>query len=1123
MKRFITLLLLSLWLPLALAANDPIDPAALAQRKLDALDANDSSVQTRQLRELYSQVIQQVQERQQYQAQIEEYDRLLKGFSQTNGRLQKELNQYRTAELPDYRSLKLEQLEQELSLHNAELYELQNQLSALRTEINLIGSRSLSLREELSLRKAELDATLDSLSQENRKGSNGPVAEALQWQLSTRRDALSSQVRMLELEQLSAPNRSTLADLRRQLLERQTADLEKRIASLQEHISTLRRAETEKTIEANRKLTDAATDSPPLLKDALSYNQRLSDELNLLTSQIDDSQKQRVLLEEQSQRLQQRFNDLKKQLEWLKVSLAFGETLRAELRDLPRALPVSQVSRELAQVQLQHYDYEQQLSKLSDRALVLADYVSRPEFGELTEQDRQTLKELLELRYQLLQRLQAGTERYVRELAQLDLTNTQLVQRLEQFEGLIKEHLLWVPSARPLYSLWLLETSESLQWLLAPYPWQRIGHALLEQPANLGLGVLGLTLLFALYRPGRRQPQQLYERIQRKLGKVTQDNFLLSLEVLLTALFASLPLPTAGFLLAWLLAQTELDLALALGEGLVIVSLFGWVWLSLRQLAAPNGLFLAHFNWPQAQVERVIRSLRGIVLPSLLAVLLIAFTEAQNNEALRNTLGRAAFMLVCVLLAGAYWRLLATPALWLEQDSHNSLRLRLFQGLRLVAAGGQLLLLLLAARGYYFSALTLQWLLQLSLLSLLIFLSLHALARRWLLLEERRLAFARAKAKRAEILAQRAKDKESANLPSSNEAALEPTDENLIDLQTISEQSRKVLRLFSGLGLLLTLWGLWGDLFTSLNFLDQITLWETSVSIQGVDQIQPVTLKALLFSLLTLLLTVVAVRNLPGLLEILVLQRIQLSPGSGYALTTMLKYCLIVVGVLVAFAIIGFDWSKLQWLVAALGVGLGFGLQEIFANFISGLILLFEKPIRIGDTVTINGLTGTVTKIKTRATTIVDWDRMEIIVPNKTFITQQLVNWTLSDSTTRVVITIGVAYGSDTALAERLILQAAKECQLVLATPEPEVFFLQFADSTLQFELRVFVADMGHRNPARHQIHNRINQLFRDQGVEIAFPQLDVHIKQECEHRVKRKPADNSQLLPPPKLKPNAE
>lgn len=148
------------------------------------------------------------------------------------------------------------------------------------------------------------------------------------------------------------------------------------------------------------------------------------------------------------------------------------------------------------------------------------------------------------------------------------------------------------------------------------------------------------------------------------------------------------------------------------------------------------------------------------------------------------------------------------------------------------------------------------------------------------------------------------------------------------------------------------------------------------------------------------------------------------------------------IGGLVGFSMIGIEWSKLQWLVAALGVGLGFGLQEIFANFISGLIILFEKPIRIGDTVTIRDLTGSVTKINTRATTISDWDRKEIIVPNKAFITEQFINWSLSDSVTRVVLTIPAPSEANSEEVTQILLTAAQRCSLVIDNPAPEVFWL---------------------------------------------------------------------------------
>jgi potassium efflux system protein len=173
-------------------------------------------------------------------------------------------------------------------------------------------------------------------------------------------------------------------------------------------------------------------------------------------------------------------------------------------------------------------------------------------------------------------------------------------------------------------------------------------------------------------------------------------------------------------------------------------------------------------------------------------------------------------------------------------------------------------------------------------------------------------------------------------------------------------------------------------------------------------------------------------------------------------------------------------------------VGLGFGLQEIFANFVSGLIILFERPVRIGDTITLGNLTGTVSKIRIRATTVTDFDRKEIIIPNKTFVTDQLINWSLSDTVTRVVLCYGVAYGSDHRLVHRLLRQAAYENRRVMDDPEPQVFFMAYGDSTLNFELRIFVDSLVDRLFATDEINCRVGELFAEHEVDIAFNQLDV-------------------------------
>jgi potassium efflux system protein len=167
----------------------------------------------------------------------------------------------------------------------------------------------------------------------------------------------------------------------------------------------------------------------------------------------------------------------------------------------------------------------------------------------------------------------------------------------------------------------------------------------------------------------------------------------------------------------------------------------------------------------------------------------------------------------------------------------------------------------------------------------------------------------------------------------------------------------------------------------------------------------------------------------------------------------------------------------------------------------SGLILLFERPFRVGDVITVDALTGRVTRIRTRATTILDFDNREIVVPNKNFITGQLLNWTLSDTTTRISIKVGVAYGTDPEKVDRLLLEAAAGNPLVQRDPEPRSWFLAFGASSLDFELRVFVGTLADRLQVTSELHREIVRLFAEHDIEIAFPQMDIHVRDLPESR----------------------
>jgi potassium efflux system protein len=182
-----------------------------------------------------------------------------------------------------------------------------------------------------------------------------------------------------------------------------------------------------------------------------------------------------------------------------------------------------------------------------------------------------------------------------------------------------------------------------------------------------------------------------------------------------------------------------------------------------------------------------------------------------------------------------------------------------------------------------------------------------------------------------------------------------------------------------------------------------------------------------------------------------------------------------------------------QWLAAAITVGIGFGLQEIFANFISGLIILFERPIRLGDIVTVGDISGNVSRINIRATTITDFDRREFIVPNKEFITGKLLNWTLTDPVTRVLVPVGIAYGSDVALAEKLLLKIAGENPHVMKDPPPRAIFWSFGDNSLEFRLYVHIPRRNIYLDMLHGLTTAIDREFRHANINIAFPQRDIH------------------------------
>ena len=275
-----------------------------------------------------------------------------------------------------------------------------------------------------------------------------------------------------------------------------------------------------------------------------------------------------------------------------------------------------------------------------------------------------------------------------------------------------------------------------------------------------------------------------------------------------------------------------------------------------------------------------------------------------------------------------------------------------------------------------------------------------------------------------------------------------------------------------------------------------------------IDKARSLTLGDLTKAVVVLSVTLGLWRHLGTFFAVAVFPRMADDPGVRFAALTLCRYVVLGAGGLAGLSALHLGLEQIGMVLAALGVGLGFGLQEIVANFVSGIILLLERPIRVGDVVTVAEMSGRVDRINIRATTIINWDNQSIIIPNREFITGKMVNWTHKDRIIRVSIRLGVAYGSCPDRVTDLLLDVARDDAEVLRNPVPGAVMESFGESSLNFALHVHVAEPGLGPRVRHRLSAEIQRRLRDAGIEIPFPTRELHIRTI--------PADLAPAPPPP-------
>ena len=1001
-------------------------------------------------------------------------------IQKNNSDLQNLKKQLSSPNNTDYASQSLATLQAQLEKLTNQQQETQASLSVVNTQ--LAGQSSVSERAQTAL--TDNVKRTQVLNQQ----LNDPAISALlkqQIQLELQLIELKNAYNQILLK--NSDQFTVLYQSRYDLLNARVQALQKQIAAIQEVINQKNLAQTQSQVEQVQQQSQGTVKNPFIQKE-LDLNAQLSQYLLEQTEKTNTLTQDELRMRNVLDNLTQTQRTIDEQISALQGTLVLSRIIQQQKQKLPTNLNIQGLSKQIADLRVKIFDITQKRNELYD----IDAYISKIEQDEnksFTSAEKAQLTSLLTERRKVASDLIKSLNNQLNLAISLELTQQQITQISDQIQSKLDQQSFWVKSNNPINLDWFKKLPMSLKAQFDGIG-KKIGF-----PTNFDNLPYLLTYVFILFVIGGLI-FKFKESIKQRLSVINGEiNTLRSDSQWHTplALFYTALLSLSGTL--WFLAACQL-----LGFFLVKNPQEFWEW-SLRMAAywwffsfvlatlRPNGILVRHFGFSKESAAALQDVTKRIIVSVVLLLNTSIFSNVMDTGLANDVLGEintiVALLFCIVIIAPRFVRTEKS----LSSNTTDQRDRTLLKIMRILLQLVPVILIVLIALGYYYTALNLITHIINTYIAWVVWSLVRHTIYRGVTVASRRLAYRRLQEKRQQ------KQQDSSDASASDDVVVITEQEEGLALNEVRSQLLRFADLFIWTALFAIFYYVWSDLVTVVSYLRDITLWQQTSTTEAGVVTETISLFNLIVALIIVVITYILVRNIQGILEILLFSRVKLSQGTPYTITTLLTYILVAVGGAWAFSTLGMSWSKLQWLFAALSVGLGFGMQEIFANFVSGIILLFERPIRVGDTVTINDVTGTVAKIRIRAITMIDPDRKEVIVPNKSFVTGQVTNWALSNTVTRLVVSVGVAYGSDLELVKRLLLQAANEQPNILKEPEPRALFLTFGASTLDHELRVYVGQVSERNDTLDALNRRVNELFAENNIDIAFNQLDIFIK----------------------------
>ena len=915
----------------------------------------------------------------------------------------------------------------------------------------------------------------------------------------TRIRMLWAELAMLEQESLSFDKRRDLLQARRDLATSDLGFARERATRLETRSGELVSA---RITEAERLITQLGLQSvsgDPKIQELVKETRDLAQANQALLGRIAAADATKNQAEEDLERLRRESENIRAQIAIGGLEDSFSEIVL----DLRRTLPTPQSMRvtlserrkAISTARLEAFRADRELDALPSPEGQVEELLDLLRSKGVSEDDlaklRTGLAEFVANRIRLRQDSIDANRRLATLLGEADLVVSETLAEAEDLRDYLGERLVWSASAPPIGKNAFTGLRTAFITLFGPEAIREYGRAVVR--THPGKWLLAVILAAVLLFPRRRLRQGLAEAAAQT-RRTSSDRIGNTIQALTISLWLALPVPILLLFFGWVFTSDPLSTGTtyALGKGLMGPSALLVVLRFSCILCWPGGVAEAHFRWKRKVLDPLHQGLMGLIFLYLPAHILLAIWWYNGGDlAAFQGPGRLVFIIAMLSLSAilrAFFKSNTGVLALMEKPTSRFLKLRRIWTTFFILL--PIALAILAGMGHFLTAVALAYLMQKTGFVVFAAILIYAVITRWAALRGRRMAL-------ADALAQReAKRTENSGAdPGSKTAAeevdpslreeviLPPEDDGPIDWTLVGEQTRHLIRAVVTLAALFGCWLAWSEALPSIKYLD------------SRDLFAGISISDLIWLGIIGIITGIVFQNLPGLLELGFLRALEVESGVRNAVITLCQYIVIAVGTAIAFQTIGLDWSRFGWVAAALSVGLGFGLQEVVANFVSGLILLFERPIRVGDIVTVGGVDGVVTKIRIRATTITNWDKKEFIVPNKEFVTGTIMNWTLSSPVTRLVFPVGVAYGSDINRAREILLDIATSQPEVLKDPAPAAVFEQFAESSLNFTLRCFLGSTEQRLEMTHRINSLIYERFRAAEIEIPFPQRVIHLR----------------------------